>query len=145
MADGSPGKSPRLVSELEPDHAEQLVELFSHEWWTKGRDLEGIHRMLEGSTEVVGVIDGDELIAFGRSVSDGIYRASINDIVVAEGRREEGLGSIVVRELLKRPAVAGSSHIDLHCLPGMIGYYERLGFTPSDRGIHRMELKGSAL
>ena len=129
------------VDRLEPAHLEQLLALFDREWWTQGRDLPGIERMLAGSVEVVAALDGDELVAFGRSISDGAYLATINDVVVAESRRGEGLGTAVVAELLRRPAVAGVEHVSLHCLPELIPYYERLGFTVDDRSLRRMEIK----
>ena len=128
------------VDRLGPEHGEQLLALFEREWWTQGRDLEGVERMLAGSAEVVAVLDGDELVAFGRSISDGAYLATINDIVVAEGRRGEGLGTAVVAELMRRPAVAAAAHVSLHCLPELIPYYERLGFAVADRGHYRMEI-----
>lgn len=129
------------VDRLEPAHLEQLLALFDREWWTQERDLPGIERMLAGSAEVAAVLDGNELVAFGRSISDGAYLATINDIVVAESRRGEGLGTAVVAELLRRPAVAGVEHVSLHCLPELIPYYERLGFTVDDRSLRRMEIK----
>ncbi len=130
-----------MVSELEPGQAEQLVALFAREWWTKDRDLEGVNRMLAGSTEVAGVLDGDELIAFGRAISDGVYRASINDIVVAAHRRRgEGLGAAVD----PRAAEAPEGRLERPrrpALPRRHGpFYEALGFRRSDRKIHRMEI-----
>ena len=136
-----PGAGLSWIDRFDRAQAEQLVELFDREWWTKGRDLAGVERMLAGSSEVVGVLDGEELVAFGRSFSDGVYMASINDIIVAGQRRGEGLGIAVVEELLRRPAVAGAELVTLHCLAEMIPYYERLGFSLTDSGLHRMELK----
>lgn len=126
---------------LEPSGFDQLIALFDREWWTKGRDREGVARMLAGSAEVVAVFDGGELVAFGRSVSDGAYLATINDIIVAEHRREEGLGTAVVEELLRRPALAAVEHISLHCLRELIPYYERLGFAAADPELFRMEIR----
>lgn len=129
------------VDRLEPAQAEQLVGLFSGEWWTQGRDIEGVMRMLAGSAEVVAALDGDRLVAFGRVVGDGVYRATINDVIIAESHRDRGLGTAVVRTLLARPAVAASSHVDLHCIPAMIFFYERLGFKRADPDLRRMEIK----
>ena len=128
------------VDRLEPQHLEQLLALFDREWWTQGRDRDGIERMLAGSAEVVAAFDGDELVAFGRSISDGAYLATINDIVIAEPRRGEGFGTAVVAELLRRPAVAAVEHVSLHCLPELIPYYERLGFRRDERILQRMEI-----
>lgn len=129
------------VDRLEPAQVEQLLALFDREWWTQGRDLAGVERMLAGSAEVVAALDGDALVAFGRSISDGAYLATINDIVVAEGWRDRGLGTAIVTELLSRPAVAGVEHVSLHCLPEMGPYYERLGFSVDGRSLYRMEFK----
>ncbi len=138
----APGSGLTWVDRLDdPAQAEQLLALFDREWWTQGRDLGGIERMLAGSAEVVAAFEGDELVAFGRSISDGAYMATINDIVVAAGWRDRGLGTAIVTELLRRPAVAGVEHVSLHCQPELIPYYERLGFSIDDRSLCRMEVR----
>ncbi len=136
-----PGAGLTWLDRLDRSQAGQLVALFDREWWTTGRDLAGVERMLAGSAEVVGVLDGAELVAFGRSFADGVYMASINDVIVSERRRGEGLGTAVVEELLRRPAVAGAELVTLHCLAEMIPYYERLGFSKTDPRLHRMEIR----
>ena len=124
----------------EPAQVEQLLTLFDREWWTQGRDRAGVERMLAGSAEIVAALDGDELVAFGRAITDGVYLGTLDDIVVASGWRDRGLGTAVVNELLRRPSVAATERVSLHCLPELIPYYERLGFSPSDRTLRRMEI-----
>jgi hypothetical protein len=33
--------------------------------------------------------------------------------------------------LLARPSIASARHVELYCLPGLVPYYERLGFAPT--------------
>ena len=131
----------RFTDRLTEAQADRLLELFDLEWWTVGRDADGVRRMLAGSTEVVAALDGEELAGFGRSISDGTYRASINDVIVTEAWRGKGLGDAIVAELLARPSVATSNHVDLHCLAELVPYYERFGFSRGDPSHIRMVLK----
>lgn len=137
----APPAGVRLTDRLTEAQAERLVELFDLEWWTVDRDLAGVERMLAGSSEVAAAFAAYELVGFGRAISDGVYRASINDVMVIEAWRGKGLGDAIVAELLARPSVVTANHVDLHCLADMVPYYERFGFTRGDPSHIRMVLK----
>ena len=105
--------------------------LDGHSFWATGRSRSQLGRMLSGSQVVVSAWRGKELVGFGRATSDGVFRAVLWDVVVAEAQQGRGLGRRLVEELLASPAVAGAERIYLMTTTGQ-GFYERLGFGPVD-------------
>jgi len=97
-------------------------------YWGLGRARERIERAIRGSTRVVGLYRGSELIGFARSVSDGAVIAYLADVYVLEQYRGRGLGLELVREI-----VDSGSHSDVRWLlhtADAQGLYEKLGFGP---------------
>jgi len=84
--------------------------------------------MLGGSSAVVSAWRNGELIGFGRATSDGVFRAVLWDVAVAEGSQGQGLGRRIVEELLRAPAIKRAERIYLMTTRGA-GFYERLGFS----------------
>jgi GNAT superfamily N-acetyltransferase len=98
--------------------------------------------MLGGSTEIVAAVgesgSRQRLLGFARALSDGAFRAIVFDLIVAPPHRGQGLGRLVLEELLRRPALARCSGVELMCLPEMAPFYERLGFSADQSGVVRM-------
>lgn len=125
-----------VTDTLTDGQVRDLVEILGTTAWAANRDRDGVAAMLDGSDAVVGLVDRDgRLVAFARALSDGIYRAFVYDVVVANDRRGEGLGADVVAELLARPAVRDAEAVDLACQPDLVPFYERRGFTDDVGGL----------
>jgi ribosomal protein S18 acetylase RimI-like enzyme len=105
--------------------------LDGHSFWATGRSRAQLRRMLAGSQVSVSAWKGRALVGFGRATSDGVFRAVLWDVVVAEDHQGQGLGRRIVEELLASPAVAGAERIYLMTTTGQ-GFYERLGFGRAD-------------
>ena len=105
--------------------------LDGHSFWATGRQPSQLWRMLSGSQVVVSAWQGDTLVGFGRATSDGVFRAVLWDVVVAEEHQGRGLGRRIVEELLASPPVAAAERIYLMTTTGE-GFYERLGFSRVD-------------
>jgi GNAT superfamily N-acetyltransferase len=78
--------------------------------------------------------EGDELIGFGRVVSDGVVHAMIYDLIVAPARQGQGLGSTLLDLLVQRCLKEDIRDIQLFCARGKSGFYEKRGFVarPAD-------------
>jgi len=87
-------------------------------------------RMLLGSCSVVSAWQGGRLVGIGRATSDGVFRAVLWDVVVAEEHQGRGLGRRIVQALLASPAVAASERVYL-MTTNSAGFYGRLGFSAS--------------
>jgi predicted GNAT family N-acyltransferase len=82
--------------------------------------------MLAATSVVVGAWEGDRLVGFARAMSDGVYRALVDDVVVDQDRRGKGVGDELVRRLLDR--LAGVEAVFLRCGEDLVPYYARHGF-----------------
>ncbi|MGH9202261.1 MAG: GNAT family N-acetyltransferase, partial [Vicinamibacterales bacterium] len=112
----------------------QVVELhamFQKEWWTRGRTLEGVERLLEGSDVIVAFCDPAtrRLIAFARVVTDFVYKALVLDVIVEESWRGRGLGARLMDSVVNHAVLDGVKHFELYCKPELAGFYQRWGFA----------------
>ena len=105
--------------------------LDGHSFWATGRKRAQLGRMLRGSQVVVSAWQGNTLVGFGRATSDGVFRAVLWDVVVAEEHQGRGLGRRIVEELLASPPVAAAERTYLMTTTGE-GFYEKLGFSRVD-------------
>ncbi|PEP10109.1 GNAT family N-acetyltransferase [Bacillus wiedmannii] len=64
-------------------------------WWPERKEID-IQKMLKHSI-AIGVWEENELIGFARVVSDGVFRAYIEDVVVHEIVRNKGIGEKLLK------------------------------------------------
>ena len=109
----------------------QLMELFASAWWASRRVESDARAMLAGSDIVVAVLrrPSGRLAGFARVLTDRTYFAMILDVIVAPGRRGEGVGAMILDAALAHPWVAGVQSVELVCQPGLVDFYRRWGFT----------------
>jgi len=69
--------------------------------------------------------EGDKIVGLGRAISDGITHASIYNIAVRDEYRGNGIGKLIIDEILKR--VEGCT-VTLYTHPRHYGLYEHWGF-----------------
>ena len=105
--------------------------LDGHSFWATGRRPSQLGRMLSGSQVVVSAWQGGTLVGFGRATSDGVFRAVLWDVVVAEDQQGRGIGRRIVEVLLASPEVAAAERVYLMTTTGE-GFYEKLGFSRVD-------------
>ena len=125
------------IDNLTNEQAKQLYELYQHEWWTKGGTLDDVHKMLINSDYIFGICEShsQELMAFARVVSDRTYRAIIYDVIVAVDYRHQGLGSLLIEQIVSHPEISQLECIQLFCLPEMIPFYQKFGFTKPESSL----------
>lgn len=129
------------VEQLTDDQVADLHALYQQEWWTTGRTLEDVRRMLAGSDVVIGYVERDRgrLVAFARVLSDFVYKALVLDVIVAANHRGAGLGRTLMTAVMEHPKLENVRHFELYCLPEMLPFYEAWGFT-ADTGVTFMRL-----
>jgi predicted GNAT family N-acyltransferase len=115
----------------------QLHELFQSEWWTKGRTLDDTRRMLAHSDYVFAASEPktERLVGFARVLTDRTFKAFIFDVIVGPEHRGSGLGRLIVDRILEHPDLASVHHFELYCLPELVPFYERWGFSSDTGGI----------
>jgi len=130
------------LDSIEGARVDELVELFQTAWWTRGRERADVERMLAGSDGAIGVVHKatDRLVAFARFLTDGVYKATLFDVIVAESERGSGLGLALTDALLLHPGLADVAHLELYCLPELVPFYGRWGFDVDVGGVRLMRL-----
>lgn len=111
-----------------PIHPNDLLPLFKQADWTADRTRSDIQRMLDHSRVYLGAWDGSQLVGFARVITDDVYRAFIEDIIVEETWRGQGVGREIVRRLLTR--LGHVQEVFLSCRDELVTYYGALGFKP---------------
>jgi N-acetylglutamate synthase-like GNAT family acetyltransferase len=106
----------------------QLQQLYSlTAFWARDRKLNDLALAIAHSNPVVTVWDGSKLIGCGRATSDGIYRATIWDVVIHPDYQGWGLGRKLVETLLSHPLLSRVERIYLMTTYQQ-EFYERIGF-----------------
>lgn len=92
-----------------------------------------MHRKaFEASYATVFVYENNQLLGFGRAISDGEYQAAIYDVAVLPACQGKGVGKIIMKELLNQ---LPNCNIILYATPGMEGFYKKLGFAAMKTGM----------
>lgn len=119
--------------DLADDELDDLVALYGdYEWWAD-RDATDVRRAIEGTDALVCLQDAetDELVAAARVLTDFVYYATVYDVIVAAGRRDEGLGRRLMDAVAAHPDLQDLARLNLFCRPGLESFYESSGFERS--------------
>jgi N-acetylglutamate synthase-like GNAT family acetyltransferase len=107
----------------------QLQALFNKSaFWARDRKIEDLKIAIERSEPVISALDSDRLIGFARANSDGIYRATIWDVVIDCDYQKLGLGRKLLETLLSHPTMNRVERIYLNTT-NQQSFYERIGFA----------------
>lgn len=125
------------IATLTPIQTEQLYELYQHEWWSQGRTLSDVHRMLLNSDYIFGIceIHSQQLVAFSRVLSDRVYRTIVFDVIVAAEHRSKGLGLLLIEQIVLHPELSKVECIQLFCLPEITPFYQKFGFIQAETSL----------
>ena len=124
-------KSVVTYSDRNPPEAAQLLRLFHQAPWAKQRSLTDTKEMLRHTDLTLCAWDGEQLIGFGRVLTDFTYRATIWDVIVDRSYQEQGIGTEIVMRILNHPRL---SRVELVWLcTRRPGFYEKLGFTSKEQ------------
>jgi len=106
----------------------QLRELFNvTAFWAQNRRIEDLTTAIAHSNPIVTAWDGDRLIGFSRATSDGVYRATIWDVVIHPDYQGAGLGRKMVETVLMHPHVNRAERVYLMTTNEQ-RFYSRIGF-----------------
>ena len=111
-----------------PVPSDRLRRLYDHLGWWPERGEAAIAGMLSGAI-AVGAWREDELVGFARAVTDGLFRAYLEDVAVHSDHRRQGIGSRLVSRLLRE--LGDIDLTSLFCQPDLVAFYEKLGFRPT--------------
>ena len=124
-------KSVVTYSHNELPDVSQLLGLFQQAPWAKDRSLDEAKEMLCHTDLTLCAWDGDQLIGFGRVLTDFVYRATIWDVIVDRAYQGQGVGTEIVKRILNHPQL---KKVELFWLcTRRPGFYEKLGFSSKEQ------------
>ena len=122
------GKSIQFEDDRTKVDVYKLQALFNQSaFWAIDRRIEDLQMALDRSEPVVSAWDNQRLVGFARATSDGIYRATIWDVVVDCDYQGLGLGRKLVEIILSHQYMVRVERVYLSTTHQQ-GFYERMGF-----------------
>jgi ribosomal protein S18 acetylase RimI-like enzyme len=101
-----------------------------------------VHKIaFEASHTTVFVYYADQLIGFGRAISDGAYQAAIYDCAVLPEFQGKGIGTLIMKNILSR---VSHCNVILYASPGKEGFYQKHGFRKMKTGMAHFK-KGESM
>ena len=82
-------------------------------FWAKNRTTDDLKKCLANSDVVVSLWVGNEIVGFGRALTDGIYRGVLWDIVIDKNHQGKGFGSLILRNLLSSKKIKNTKKLYL--------------------------------
>lgn len=118
----------RYMQVFSPYQLNQLCDLFRlAAFWAEERRPSEMAKAIAHSKPVVTAWDGEKLIGFSRASSDGVFRATIWDVVIHPDYRGAGLGRRLVETLIAHPHMNKVERTYLMTTHQQ-SFYERIGF-----------------
>ena len=118
----------RYAKVLDAGELSQLCRLFQKTaFWAQDRRAEDMERAIAHSHPVVTACDADRLVGFARATSDGVFRATIWDVMIDPDYQGAGLGRKLVETLIAHPHLNRVERIYLMTTHQQ-SFYERIGF-----------------
>ena len=104
-----------LGPNLKPNKGLFKLKQFLHQnaFWAKGRTINDLKKCLANSDVIVSIWAGNEIVGFGRALSDGVYRGVLWDIVIDQYHQGKGYGKLIVENLLSSKKIKNTQKIYL--------------------------------
>jgi N-acetylglutamate synthase-like GNAT family acetyltransferase len=82
-------------------------------FWAKSRNIKDLKKCLANSDVIISIWVGNEIVGFGRALTDGIYRGVLWDIVIDQNHQGKGFGKLIVNNLLSSKEIKNTKKIYL--------------------------------
>ena len=91
-----------LGPNLKPNHGLIKLQklLDNNTFWAQSRTINDLKKCLANSDVVISLWVGNEIVGFGRALTDGIYRGVLWDIVIDANHQGKGFGTLILKNLL---------------------------------------------
>ena len=121
----------KIEFQPQPPSQEQFHALFETTGWNLDYQAapEELAQAVANSQFVVAAYAGEQLVGFGRVVTDGVLHAMIYDMIVAPAFQGQGIGTQILRMLIHWCNETHIRDIQLFCARGKRTFYENNGFA----------------
>ena len=104
---------------------QKLLE--NNTFWAKNRTIKDLKTCLANSDVIVSLWVGDQIVGFGRALTDGIYRGVLWDIVIDQNYQGKGFGKLIVKNLLSSKKIKNTKKLYLMTTNKKL-FYSQLDF-----------------
>ena len=101
--------------------------LDNNTFWAKSRTIKDLKKCLANSDVVISLWVGNEIVGFGRALTDGIYRGVLWDIVIDQKHQGKGYGKLIVKSLLSSKKIRNTKKLYLMTTNKKL-FYSQLNF-----------------
>ena len=105
---------------------QKLLE--NNTFWAKNRTIKDLKKCLANSDVIVSLWVRDEIVGFGRALTDGIYRGVLWDIVIDQNYQGKGFGKLIVKSLLSSKKIKNTKKLYLMTTNKKL-FYSQLDFN----------------
>lgn len=119
-----------FLSKPTTEQIKQVIDLYREAgWWSDGNDsVQSAERIITGSYLFLTAEYRKRIIGMGRSISDGVSDAYLQDITVTAAYRSRGVGGEIVKMLVTRLVQDGIRWIGLIAENNSQPFYSPFGF-----------------
>ena len=82
-------------------------------FWAKDRTISDLKKCLANSDVIISLWVGNEIVGFGRALTDGIYRGVLWDIVIDQNHQGKGFGTLIIKNLLSSKKIKNTKKLYL--------------------------------
>ena len=82
-------------------------------FWARNRTTHDLKKCLANSDVIISLWVGNEIVGFGRALTDRIYRGVLWDIVIDQNHQGKGFGKLIVNNLLSSKEIKNTKKIYL--------------------------------
>ena len=93
-------------------------------------------KAFEASHTAVFAYSNDQLVGFGRAISDGAYQAAVYEMAIVPEFQKQGIGARILKDILDR---LPGCNVILYASPGKEDFYRKLGFRLMKTGMARFQ------
>ena len=87
--------------------------LDANAFWAKNRTINDLKKCLANSDVVISLWVGEEIVGFGRALTDGVCRGVLWDIVIDQNHQGKGFGTLIVKNLLSSKKIKNTKKLYL--------------------------------
>ena len=82
-------------------------------FWAKNRTIHDLKQCLANSDVIISLWVVNEIVGFGRALTDGIYRGVLWDIVIDQNHQGKGFGKLIIKNLLSSRKIKNTKKLYL--------------------------------
>ena len=96
-------------------------------FWAKNRTVNDLKKCLSNSDVIVSIWTSNEIVGFGRALTDGVYRAVLWDVVIDQDHQGKGYGKLIMKNLLASKKIKNTQKVYLMTTNKKL-FYSQIGF-----------------